>query len=81
MEIKFYGHACFSIKDGKTTIVTDPYSDKIGLKLPKLRADVLTVGHDNEAHNNVESVDDSPMILNWPLKQRPRICRIRSLVI
>ena len=66
MEVKFYGHACFSIKEGKITIVTDPYSDKIGLKLPKLKADVVTIGHDNEAHNNVKAVEGDPMVLNWP---------------
>jgi L-ascorbate metabolism protein UlaG (beta-lactamase superfamily) len=66
MEVKFHGHACFSINNKNITIVTDPYSDSIGLKLPKLKADVVTVGHDNEAHNNVKSIDDNPMILNWP---------------
>lgn len=66
MEIKFHGYACFSIKDGKITIVTDPYSDKIGLKMPVLRADVVTVGHDNDAHNNVSAIEGTPMILNWP---------------
>lgn len=66
MEIKFYGHACFSIKDGKITIITDPYDDKIGLKLPKLTANIVTVGHNNEAHNNVKAIEGEPMILNWP---------------
>ena len=66
MEIKFYGHACFSIKNKDATIVTDPYNPEIGLKLPKLKADVVTVGHDNEAHNNVKAIEGGPMVLNWP---------------
>ena len=66
MDIKFHGHACFSIKNSDITVVISPYSDSIGLKLPKLTADVVIVGHDNEAHNNVKGVDGEPMILNWP---------------
>ncbi len=66
MDIRFHGHACFSIKNGDITIVTSPYNDSIGLKLPKLTANVVIVGHDNEAHNNVKSVEGDPMVLNWP---------------
>lgn len=66
MEIKFHGHACFSIKDGNITIVTSPFSESIGLKLPKLKADVVIVGHNSEAHNNVKGVEGDPMLLNWP---------------
>ena len=66
MNIRFHGHACFSIKNSDITIVTSPYSESIGLKLPKLKADVVIVGHDNEAHNNVKGVEGEPMIMNWP---------------
>lgn len=66
MDIRFYGHACFSIKNSDISIVTSPYSDSIGLKLPKLKADVVIVGHDNDAHNNVKGVEGDPMLLNWP---------------
>ena len=37
MEIKFHGHACFSITEDGITVVTDPFQEEIGLKLPKLR--------------------------------------------
>jgi len=66
MEIKFHGHACFSIKDGKITLVTDPYSNEIGLKLPDLKANIVTVSHDNKAYNNSKAVEGDPMVLNWP---------------
>jgi L-ascorbate metabolism protein UlaG (beta-lactamase superfamily) len=66
MEIKFYGHACFSVKNGKFMVVTDPFSDKIGIKLPELKANVVTVSHNDKAYNNADAVQGSPMILNWP---------------
>lgn len=66
MEIKFHGQACFSISDGGVTIVTDPFKEKIGLKLPKLTADALTISHDSEAHNNVEGMEGDPKVFSWP---------------
>ena len=66
MNIKFYGHACFSIVSQNGSVVTDPYGDEIGLKLPSLTSDVVTVSHDSKAHNNAVAVSDSPMVLNWP---------------
>lgn len=66
MEIKFHGHACFSIKSDKATIVMDPYDNSIGLKMPKLTSDVVTCSFNNEAHNAKDNVEGDPMLLNWP---------------
>lgn len=56
MEIKHIGHSCFEIKNKSITIVTDPFSDEIGLKMPKLKANIVTVSHDHFDHNNVAAV-------------------------
>jgi len=66
MDIKYYGHACFSIKEQGMTLVTDPYSEAIGMKLPPLKADVVTISHKDEAYNSKDSVEGEPKILNWP---------------
>ena len=66
MEIKFYGHACFSITESGVTVVTDPYRDETGLKLPNLLADAVIVSHDSSAHNNAEAVDGEPKVFSWP---------------
>jgi L-ascorbate metabolism protein UlaG (beta-lactamase superfamily) len=51
MEIVFLGHSSFRIKFKKAVVVTDPYGDSIGLKLPKVTADLVTISHDHEDHN------------------------------
>ncbi len=66
MEIKYYGQACFSIEDKGIKVITDPYNESIGLKLPKLSSDVVTVSHDGEAYNNVTAVDGEPRVFSWP---------------
>ena len=66
MEIKFYGQACFSITKGGVTVVTDPFSEAIGLKLPGLQADAVTVSHDAPAYNHVAAIDGAPSVFSWP---------------
>ncbi|MBT5016010.1 MBL fold metallo-hydrolase [Candidatus Peregrinibacteria bacterium] len=65
MEIIWHGQSCFTLKGSKATVVTDPYGD-IGLKLPSLKANILTVSHDHEDHNNVAAVEDNPQLFDWP---------------
>jgi len=68
MQITWLGHSAFRIQ-GKGTndtisIITDPYNgDKIGLKLPRLEADIVTISHDHEDHNNLAGVKGEPFII------------------
>jgi len=57
MEIKYHGHSCFEIKNKNITIITDPYSDEIGLKLPKLKANIVTISHAHYDHNNIQAIE------------------------
>lgn len=70
MEIKHVGHSCFEIKSKNTTIVTDPYSEEVGLELPKLKANIVTISHDHYDHNNADAVegvgDKKPFVVNSP---------------
>ena len=59
MDIRWFGQSCFEIKNKSISIITDPYSADIGLKLPKLKANIITVSHDHYDHNNVEAIADA----------------------
>lgn len=57
MQIIWKGHSCFHIiiqngKNGQVDLVIDPFEDKIGLKAPKLKADILLITHNHFDHNN-----------------------------
>ncbi|MCB0254334.1 MAG: MBL fold metallo-hydrolase [Anaerolineae bacterium] len=58
MEIIWYGHACFRLKDRNLTVICDPYDKSIGLPLPRHKADVVTVSHDAPGHSYVAGVKD-----------------------
>jgi L-ascorbate metabolism protein UlaG (beta-lactamase superfamily) len=72
MEIIWFGQACFLIRSKNGYIVTDPYSEECGLRLPKnLKADIVTVSHNHFDHNNIKAVsgmedDQPPFVINGP---------------
>lgn len=66
MEITWFGLSCFRIRSRTATIVTDPYDKSVGLNLPRLKADIVTVSHDAPGHNAVRSVKGEPHVLSGP---------------
>lgn len=67
MDITWYGHSCFRFMErNRISVVTDPFSDRIGLPVPKLKADVVTISHDEPGHNNTDAVKGVSHILNHP---------------
>ncbi len=67
MEITWYGHSCFRIVErGSATIVTDPFSEKIGYAPLNLKADVVTVSHNSLGHSNVEAVKNWKFAITSP---------------
>jgi L-ascorbate metabolism protein UlaG (beta-lactamase superfamily) len=67
LDITWYGLSCFRLVErSQTTVVTDPFSDTIGLPEPKLRGDVVTVSHDSAGHNAVDVVKGQQYVLAGP---------------
>lgn len=66
MELTWYGLACFRISDRALKVVMDPYSPEVGLTLPHLRADVVTVSHDRPGHNYVRAVSGARKVITGP---------------
>ena len=64
MKIRYLGHSSFQlIESTGTTIVTDPYSDKLGCAMPGVTADAVTVSHRHYDHDAVEKVGGSPVVI------------------
>lgn len=67
MDIAFLGHASFRLKGKTATLVTDPFdSEMVGLKFPKVSADIVTVSHEHKDHNQVELVRDIKKVVSGP---------------
>ena len=66
MDIIYLGHSSFLLRGKQTTLVTDPYEEKYGLKLPKTEADIVTVSHDHADHSASNLVQGNPFVVKGP---------------
>ncbi|MDO8663638.1 MAG: MBL fold metallo-hydrolase [Candidatus Wildermuthbacteria bacterium] len=71
MVIIWHGQSCFEIiagsqKNGQVKIIIDPFSEELGLRLPKLEGDVALVSHDHQDHNNIKALEGSPFLIQGP---------------
>ncbi len=66
MTLTWLGHSCFKIQDKEATIVTDPFNASIGLKVPRIEADLVTISHDHSDHNNFEAIKGNPFVIKGP---------------
>ncbi|SMC25982.1 L-ascorbate metabolism protein UlaG, beta-lactamase superfamily [Clostridium acidisoli DSM 12555] len=65
MKIKWFGQSCFMItsKDG-TKVLTDPFHNMLGYKLPEVEANIVSTSHNHGDHNNIKAVKGSFMHVN-----------------
>lgn len=56
MNIIYLGHSCFKVGGNQATFVTDPYSPEVGLKMPQLTADIITISHGHYDHNYTQTI-------------------------
>lgn len=67
MDITYLGHSSFRLRGKTATLVTDPYASGIGLKFPKhTSADIVTISHDHDDHNDLRSVEGNPFVIRGP---------------
>ncbi|TVR21591.1 MAG: lactamase [Anaerolineaceae bacterium] len=67
MDITWYGLNCFRLTErGQISVVTDPFADGLGLEVPRLKGDVVTVSHNAPAFNNVEAVKGCEYVVDAP---------------
>jgi len=64
MQIEWKGHSCFLLHsdDGKT-VLTDPFDDQVGLPLPNVVVDVVTVSHQHGDHNATSMLPGTPIVV------------------
>lgn len=67
MEITWLGHSSFRIKGKTSTVITDPYDPAIlGLKFPKLEADIVTISHEHQDHSRLDLISGTPKVVRGP---------------
>ena len=65
MKIQWLGHSAFKLTESTgTSIITDPYSDEIGIHFPSVQADAVTLSHAHYDHNAFSSIAGNPVIID-----------------
>jgi len=66
MDITWLGHSCFKLRGREASVVTDPPAKSTGYTIGRPTANVVTVSHDHEGHNNVKAVTGDPKVVQGP---------------
>ena len=67
MDIVYLGHSSFKLKGKTASIITDPFDSKfVGLKYPSTDADIVTISHNHNDHNQSQLVKGVKMVINGP---------------
>lgn len=66
MDITWFGHSCFRLRDRNATVITDPFDKSLGYELPRVRADIVTVSHDHPHHNHVAPIKGELKVVDGP---------------
>lgn len=67
MEITWFGHSCFRLAErGRLTVITDPFDESLGIPMPKLKGDVVSISHGVPGHNHHQAVKGTRLVLNSP---------------
>jgi len=75
MHITYYGHSCFEVSDGETTLLLDPYITPNQLakniKIEKLHPDLILLSHahDDHVHNapKISRQSGAPIVSNFEI--------------
>jgi len=83
MKVKWLGHASFLITSDKgLKIITDPYKPgAFGLEYKQIgeSADIVTVSHEHDDHNNAGAVPGKPQIIKGAGKHQAKGMEIRGI--
>jgi len=66
VDIDWFGHSCFRLREQGVTIITDPYDRTLGYNMPRTRADIVTVSHDAPGHSGISAVKGDAKVLSKP---------------
>lgn len=63
MKITYLGHATFLLESGSTTILIDPYDEKVGYPMPKVTPTVVLISHEHGDHNHLAMAGGRPRVI------------------
>ena len=79
--LTWYGHAAFSLHSpGGTVVLMDPVPDTLGYRMPRQRADAVTVSHEHWDHLALDKAEGDPVVLRGLTANGRRVREIDTFV-
>ena len=63
MKVTYLGHASFLLESGSTSILIDPYDEKVGYPIPTVQPQVVLISHEHGDHNHVATAKGRPRVI------------------
>jgi L-ascorbate metabolism protein UlaG (beta-lactamase superfamily) len=65
-KLTWFGHSCFLLETAAgTKVLMDPFGKALGYPMPQgLRADLITISHEQPDHDNVKMVVNAPKVIH-----------------
>ena len=80
MKIKWLGHSSFLIESKRgIKIITDPFDETLGYKLPRIKVNIVTISHEHFDHNYVRGVKGRPIVFKGIVKRESHKMEFRGV--
>ncbi len=80
MDISWFGQSYFKLKGKSASVVMDPFDPEfVGLKKVKQNADIVTISHPHQDHNNVEMIEGEPFVIRGAGEYEVKGVRIQGI--
>jgi L-ascorbate metabolism protein UlaG (beta-lactamase superfamily) len=80
MKIKWLGHSSFLIESERgIKIITDPFDETLGYKLPRIKVNIVTVSHEHFDHNYVRGVKGRPVVFKGLVNRESHKMEFRGI--
>lgn len=77
MDIKYLGHSSFLLKGKGASVVSDPFDPGlVGLKFPRVEAEIVTISHHHHDHDHMKLIDGTPLVINIPGEYEKNAVRV-----
>ncbi len=63
MKVTYFGHSTYLVESGETSILVDPFNEKVGYPVPTLAPTAVTVSHEHSDHNHIQMAKGTPKLI------------------
>lgn len=79
MTITWFGQSCFRIEAKEGSVLIDPFSRDIGLRVPKPKDDLILVTHQHYDHSNTQDAGPEAFIISGPGEYERKGISVRGI--